>query len=152
VGSAAIVWGGAWCAALLVGGTVSGGVGDTIGAMGPLASSPGDPAAAWGDAAEGLPGPVLYWACTAVVFAAVVGLAAGVYWLWRRWSAPSRVRLGVPAEARMARRRDVAPLVVSFGAADGRLLLGRLSQGVRCWRSRTANGIRCTVAVGNDSG
>ena len=90
VGSAAIVWGGAWFAALLAGGTVSGGVGDTIGAMGPLASSPEDPAAAWGDAAEGLPGPVLYWACTAVVFAAFVGLAAGVYWLWRRGAAPSR--------------------------------------------------------------
>ncbi|MEQ1703425.1 MAG: hypothetical protein ABMA25_25235, partial [Ilumatobacteraceae bacterium] len=75
LGSTAIVWGGAWFAALLAGGTVSGGVGDTIGAMGPLASSPGDPTAAWGDAAEGLPGPVLYWACTAVVFAAMPAIA-----------------------------------------------------------------------------
>ena len=58
LGSAGIVWGGAWFAALLGGGTLSGGVGDAVDAMGPLASSPGDPAAAWGDAAEGLPGPV----------------------------------------------------------------------------------------------
>ena len=129
LGSAGIVWGGAWLAALLGGGTLSGGVGDAVAAMGPLASSPGDPAAAWGDAAEGLPGPVLYWVCTALVAAAVVGLAAGVFWFWRRWSAPSRVRLGVPAEARLARRRDVAPLVVSSTVPPtGRLLLGRLSK------------------------
>jgi len=129
LGSAAIVWGEAWFVALLVGGTLTGGVGDAVGAMGPLASSPGDPTAAWGDAAEGLPGPVLYWACTAVVAAVVVGLAAGIFWLWRRWSVPSRVRLGVPAEARLARRRDVTPLVVSSTVPPmGRLLLGRLSR------------------------
>src|SRR5690606_8234221 len=129
LGSAGIVWGGAWFAALLGGGTLSGGVGDAVGAMGPLASSPGDPAAAWGDAAEGLPGPVLYWVCTALVAVAVVGLAAGIFWWWRRWSAPSRVRLGVPAEARLARRRDVASLVVSSTVPPtGRLLLGRLSK------------------------
>ena len=79
LGSAGIVWGGAWFAALLGGGTLSGGVSDAVAAMGPLASSPGDPATAWGDAAEELPGPLLYWVCTALFAVAVVGLAAGVF-------------------------------------------------------------------------
>ena len=148
LGSAGIVWGGAWLAALLGGGTLSGGVSDAVGAMGPLASSPGDPATAWGDAAEGLPGPVLYWVCTALFAVAVVGLAAGVFWLWRRWSAPPRVAGACPPRrasltggmwrrslCRRRFRRQVA------SCSDGS------RSEVHSWRPRTASDTRCMVAV-----
>lgn len=128
VGVGAVVWGGARLAALLAGGSVSGGIGGGLGAAGRLVAAPGDPAAAWGPAATGLPGPVLYWVCTAVVALAVAALVAGGVWVWRRWSSPARSRFGVPADARMARPRDVRPLVVAGSVPPaGRLLLGRLA-------------------------
>ena len=128
VGGGVVVWGGAWLAAVVAGGRVSGGVGDWLRAAGRLVSSPGDPARAWGERASGLPGPVVYWACTAAV-AFVAGLVvAGVVWVWRRWSTPSRSRFGVPVDARVARPRDVRPLVVAGSLPPtGRLLLGRMA-------------------------
>lgn len=77
---------------------------------------------------RGLPGPVLYWSCTAFVAVAVGLVAAGMVWVWRRWSVPSRSRFGVPADARVARPRDVRPLVVADSEPPtGRLLLGRMA-------------------------
>ncbi|MGE3689381.1 MAG: type IV secretory system conjugative DNA transfer family protein [Acidimicrobiia bacterium] len=128
VGVAVVVWAGAWLAAAVAGGQVSGGVGDWLGATGRLASTPGDPAAAWGAHASGLPGPVVYWACTAVAAGLVGLLGAGVVWVWRRWSTPSRSRFGVPADARVARPRDVRPLAVDGSVPPiGRMLLGRMA-------------------------
>lgn len=124
----AITWGGAGLAATVTGGQLHGGLADAFGALGRLGSDPSQPAAAWGKNATGLPGPVAYWACTALVAVAVAVLAGGVVWAWRRLASPSRSRLGVPAEARVAKRRDVAPLVVSSSEPPtGRLLLGRLA-------------------------
>lgn len=128
VGFAGVVWAGAWLAAVVTGGRVGGGVGDWLRAAGRLVTAPGDPASAWGAHAAGLPGPVLYWSCTAVA-GTVVGVVVAVgVWGWRRWSTPSRSRFGVPTDARVARVRDVGPLVVADSVPPtGRLLLGRLA-------------------------
>ncbi|MGQ0434055.1 MAG: type IV secretory system conjugative DNA transfer family protein, partial [Microthrixaceae bacterium] len=123
-----IVAGGAWLATLLTGGGVSGGVGDWLAVAGRLASSPGDPAVAWGDVAVGIPGPFVYWSCTLVVAAAFGAVITGAVVVWRRVWSPSRSTFGVPADARVARARDVGPLVVSATVTPtGRLLLGRLA-------------------------
>jgi type IV secretion system protein VirD4 len=125
---ASVVAGGAWLATRLTGGTVSGGLGDWLTVSGRLASSPGDPRAAWRDSATGIPGPVVYWACTLSVAVMVGAVVAAGFMLWRRVWAPSRSRFGVPADARVARPRDVGPLVVSATVPPtGRLLLGRLA-------------------------
>ena len=125
---ATITFVGAWCAAVLSGGRVSGGIGDWVRVAGRLGSAPGDPATAWGEHAAGLPGPVVYWACTLLVALAVGVLVAGLGWVWRRWSQPSRSTFGVPADARVAQARDVRPLVVPGSVPpSGRLLLGRLA-------------------------
>ena len=128
IGLGAVVWGGAQLAALVAGGSVSGGFAESLTAAGRLVSAPGDPADAWRDTAVGLPGPGVYWACTTVVAVAVAAVLAAAVWVWRRWSSPVRSRFGVPADARMARPRDVRPLVVSGSVPPtGRLLLGRLA-------------------------
>lgn len=128
VGVAAAVWAGAWLAATLAGGSLSGGIGDALVAAGRLASSPGDPDAAWGPAATGLPGAPLYWVCTTMTATLLGGVVAGLVWWWRRWSAPARSRFGVVTEARMARPRDVRPLVVADSVPPtGRMLLGRMA-------------------------
>jgi type IV secretion system protein VirD4 len=93
---------------------------------GRLAGAPGDPTRAWAGHARGLPGPFVYWLCTAVVVGAATAVAAAGWRLWRRTTKPTRVRFGVPTDARIAGRRDVAPLVVSSSTPPtGRLLLGR---------------------------
>lgn len=128
VAVAAVTYAGAWLAATLVGGWVSGGIGDWLTVTGRLASTPGDPTAAWADHAGGLPGPVLYWGCTLAVTAAVGMLLAAGVWGWRRWSSPSRSRFGVPTDARVARPRDALPLTIPGSVPPtGRLLLGRLA-------------------------
>ncbi|MGE3448826.1 MAG: type IV secretory system conjugative DNA transfer family protein [Microbacteriaceae bacterium] len=125
---AAGVWAGAWLAALLAGGSLDAGIGDAVMAVGRLASAPGEPAAAWREADSGLPGPALYWACTTVSLVTVAGAVAVVARMWRRWSAPARSRFGVLTEARLARPRDVRPLVVASSAPPtGRMLLGRMA-------------------------
>lgn len=127
-GVAGVVWGGARLAAALAGGRVVGGVTEALGAAGRLVSTPGDPAAAWGDAAAGLPGPAIYWAATATVAAAAGALAACAVWVWRRWSRVERARVGVATEARLANGRDARPLVVKSSIPPtGRMLLGRLA-------------------------
>ncbi|MFZ6003047.1 MAG: type IV secretory system conjugative DNA transfer family protein [Actinomycetota bacterium] len=127
-GLASMVAGGAWLATRLTGGRLSGGLGNWLAVTGRLASSPGDPQAAWGDLATGLPGPVVYWACTLAVALMVGAVIAAGFVVWRRVWSPARSRFGVPADARVARPRDVGPLVVSGTVPPtGRLLLGRLA-------------------------
>jgi type IV secretion system protein VirD4 len=128
LGLGSVVFVGAWLATRLTGGHVSGDVTVWWSVLGGLIERPGDPAGAWGDRASGLPGPVLYWVCTAVTAVAVGVLGWLVWWVWRRWSRPDRVRFGVDTDARQARPADVATLSVSSSVPPtGRLLLGAMA-------------------------
>jgi type IV secretion system protein VirD4 len=123
-----VTYAGGWLAARLVGGHVSGGITELLAVAGRLAKQPGDPQLAWGTLATRLPGAGLYWTCTIVILVAAIGVIVGAVWLWRRWSAPGRERLGVSTEARLARASDVKPLIVGSSVPPtGRMLLGRLA-------------------------
>jgi len=75
---AAVLWAGAWASAALTGHErPSGGI---TGAVGILAH-PGDPSVAWGTP---MPGPLAYWAVTAVLLLAVAGALTAVVSWWRR--------------------------------------------------------------------
>jgi type IV secretion system protein VirD4 len=92
-----------------------------------LPESSGDPGAAWpAPFGELLPGPAVYWACTALVAGVVaVGLAAGYRrWGGRRVGTIRRRPLGVDARAGFASPADLAPLAVP-GPTRGRFILGR---------------------------
>src|SRR4051794_39561018 len=110
----AVVWTGAALAALTVGAGPPGGLVAAVQAVPRLARNPGQPSAAWtpvaGDAAA-LPGPGVYWAATvlAALLAALLVVAARLVWGSMR---PNRRRLGVDAQARFARRRELRPLLV----------------------------------------
>ena len=126
-GALGVVWVGAQLAALLSGNHLGAGLSPTFHALVHLPANADNPAAAWGppwDAA--LPGPPLYWACTG--FAALLaGVAAAValHIFGRRGvGTDERKRLGVDTKARLARARDLKPLVVN-GPTPGRLILGR---------------------------
>ena len=92
-----------------------------------------DPAAAWpAPYAEQLPGPLLYWVCTAVAGAAIAALVVGFVKVFGRAKVGTSKRrpLGVDARPRFARARDLAPLLVRappagrvVGARFGRRLL-----------------------------
>lgn len=92
-----------------------------------LASTPGDPAAAWPDPfGSALPGPVLYWLTTALVAALVVAAAAAIATgrSGRRVGSVKRRPLGVDATPWFATRRDLAPLRIARPEPD-RFVLGR---------------------------
>lgn len=127
-GMGLVVWAGARLSAVVSGGSVSGGLGDWLTVSGRLVSTPDDPSRAWGEHASGLPGQVVYWACTILAAVLAAAVVAGGVWGWRRWSSPSRTLFGVPVDARVARPRDVRPLVVARSEPPtGRMLLGRLA-------------------------
>ena len=124
-----VVYAGAWLAVRFTGGHVSGGLTELLAVVGRLAKRPGEPTAAWGASASGLPSAAVYWTCTALVLIVAVGMAAAAVWLVRRSGRPSRERLGVAVEARIARPGDVRPLVVGSSVPpQGRMLLGRLAK------------------------
>lgn len=128
VAVALVVWLGAHVAAAATGGVVRGGVIDAFPVAVRLAAAPDDPAAAWGPAADGLPGPAGYWAATTAVGVAVVLAGVGLWSGWRRLSTLDARRFGAAVDARVARRRDVEVLAVeSTQTPPGRLLLGRLA-------------------------
>jgi len=124
-----VVWAGASLAAVLRHGVGLGApVATSFGSLLRLPKYFGHPAMAWPEPARSrLPGPLLYWTCTMVVTAVGVGLALGVWRIFRgsRETLDRRTRLGVPAQARLARPRDLAPLIVRRPVA-GRFLLGRV--------------------------
>ncbi len=104
------------------------GLGSAVQAVLTLPASISDPGAAWPlKVRELIPGPLLYWACTVTVAVVVVAAAVVVH---RLVAGPGpgtdhRRRLGVDTGARLARGRDLAPLVVP-GPQPGRLILGRV--------------------------
>ena len=98
-----VVWGGAVVSSAVAGrGRLPVGLSDAVGAIGPLARSPGRPSFVW-------PAPVrdriaeapLYWTATACVLLAVAAAALMGVSCWQRLT-PTRRRLGVDAQARFA--------------------------------------------------
>ena len=157
------VWGGAQLASLLHSrDTLPASPATGMAALVRLPSNMGDPAQAWGDPlASQLPGVVLYWLATGVV--ALVALAAGVgayvAVTSMRIGTNRKARLGVEPQARLARRRDLKPLIVD-GPTRGRFILGRVghklvatedrhSQSAAAQRNRTRTrvGDRSAVVV-----
>nr|WP_238430471.1 type IV secretory system conjugative DNA transfer family protein [Frankia nepalensis] len=132
--SAVAVWWGAQLAALLFGDHrwLPIGARDTFLALPGLVAHPARPADAWPAAvAARLPGAAGYWAASAVPIAvAVAAIAVLLAVTSRRVGVERRRRMGLDPEARFARLRDLAPLLVA-GPAAGRLVLGRVTAGGR---------------------
>jgi type IV secretion system protein VirD4 len=126
-----ILWifvGGAWLAARVTGTSLGVAGQQAIEVIARVPEHWTNPAAAWPEPARSrLPGPVLYWLCTASAAAPLVLVG----WWWarrerrRRLGLEKRIRLGVDAEARMATLADIAPIVVS-GPEPGRMILGHV--------------------------
>lgn len=99
---------------------------DSATALSRLSDHLDDPRLAWPEpAASNLPGPVLYWTSTAVVVLAMIG--AGALWLRfrsrRHEPVDRRRRVGVDAQPRLAKTRDLTPLLARE-ADPGRLVVG----------------------------
>ena len=119
----------------------------------------GEPRRAWPVATQGgLPGPVPYWACTAVPVALLAGITVPLAYAATRSGAgsPRRRRLGVDTRARFAHRRELTPLIVQ-GPCPGRFILGRVGRHLVAtedrdgprprWGSRARHGDRSSVLV-----
>ncbi|MBW3575853.1 MAG: type IV secretory system conjugative DNA transfer family protein, partial [Actinobacteria bacterium] len=128
IGLLVIVWAGANLASLVAHGQVLGASFEDAGhAMLQLRHHLGDPRSAWPpELGARLPGPILYWAATAVVVAAAVMLGVGAHKVFRDPVEPldRRRRAGVSAQGRLARRSDLHPLLVRRPQPD-RFVLGR---------------------------
>jgi type IV secretion system protein VirD4 len=126
--TAGVTWAGARLAASVAGGSVTGGLTDWLVVAVRLVRDPGDPGSAWTGYASGLPGPVAYWLCTLLVVAAVAVVAVAGVRRWRGVALGGRSRFGEAVDARVARQRDVRPLVVGSAVPPvGRMLLGRMA-------------------------
>lgn len=103
---------------------------DVASALRRLPGTKGDPRLAFDEPARSqLPGPILFWICTVLAFAACVVVA---YWGWQRFGSDrtpldKRSRLGVPTQARLATARDLAALIVPR-PQPGRFVLGRFGR------------------------
>lgn len=130
LGFVAAVWSGAQVATLVsTGGFLSVSFGDALGAMFRLTQHGSEPALAWPEAIRGsVPGPWVYWPATVVVGAielTVMTLVAMRVFSYRVGQA-RRERLGVNANARFAKMRDLKTIVVA-GPERGRLILGTVN-------------------------
>lgn len=88
------------------------------------------PAEAWPEPyAEVLPGASLYWLCTVVAAAGIIGTSAFVIrWLTRSKVGTTKRRpMGVDGRTSFAKRRDLKPLLVS-GPTPGRFVLARFGR------------------------
>lgn len=131
----ASVAGAAWLgaelsAAVFGGGTFACTAAGVIASLTRLPSHLTRPADAWPSlVSHMLPGAVPYWACTIVTLSLVAMIGVGVM----RVVTPDgpglarRDRLGVDTRSRLARRRDLAPLLVR-GPASGRFVVGRIGR------------------------
>ena len=141
----AIVWGGAQLATMAAHRrTLPAGLATAVRAAFALPGHLGDPAAAWPAPARRLvPGPLLYWPATAFAALVVVAIAVGAYRLFGgpRPGTERRRRLGVDTRARLARPRDLAPLVVR-GPTPGRFLVGRVGGRLVATENRALAGRR----------
>ena len=95
-----------------------------------LPATAGNPRLAWGpELSPSLPGPIVYWACTCLVFVAVVAVGGFVVarLLSRKVGSERSDRLGVSPEARLARRRELRPLMLP-SPAPGRFVMGKVGR------------------------
>jgi type IV secretion system protein VirD4 len=139
-----VVWAGAALAALAAGHLMLPPVVAVGEAVVRLASSPGRPRAAWpADVAAGLPGPVLYWASTALVGAVVsaAGVAVATRGPRRRVGSLRRRPLGVDGTPWFATRRDLAPLRVRHVEPD-RFVVARHGRSLLATENGRATGTR----------
>lgn len=136
-----VVWAGAALALLMTGAPAAVSVGDAASAVPSLSGHLGDPAAAWPEPLAGeLPGPLVYWSCTALVATGMGAVAAaGVRLLgMARVGTVRRRPLGVDARSRFATRRDLAPLVVR-GAVAGRFAFAHFGRHLLATEARFAD-------------
>lgn len=136
-----VLWGGAAAATALSGHPVDYGLSATASATTQLPQHLSDPANAWPDGVRSsIPGPWLYWTCTALAFAAMSALVVAG-WRWRsgrwRFGLEPRQRLGADTQARLASPVDLAPIVVPSAVA-GRFVLGRVNGKLVATENRTA--------------
>lgn len=128
VATGGVVLAGAHLATFLAAGHLAEGIGlgDALNALLALPRHLGQPRLAWPDPAEAaMPGPVGYWAATAVPAAAAVALTVGIIRLNSgRVGTTRRRRLGVDTRTHLARRRELRTITVP-GPIPGRFLLGR---------------------------
>lgn len=132
-----LVLSGAWWAGAQLAGVLFGsghwldaGLGDSARALLGVAGNLDDPRRAWpAELARDLPGPVAYWACTGVALAVVSVVTIPLVSVVTAPLAGSsrRRRLGVETQARFARVRELAPLIVP-GPRPGRIVLGRVGR------------------------
>ncbi len=114
-------------------------------ALAALLTRPGDPSAAWGTA---MPGPITYWAVTALFFAAAAGAGLAVWRGWRRHdragradprrlpgtASPAEVTAAAGKRAVLRRAATVRPSLPRTRPADVGYLLGRCA-GRPAWAS-----------------
>ncbi|MGE0138536.1 MAG: type IV secretory system conjugative DNA transfer family protein [Ilumatobacteraceae bacterium] len=136
---------GVWCGAqvstlVTTGGWLDASIGDAVGAMVRLPGHGSYPADAWPATIRAdIAGPTVYWLVTALVVGGQIG---AVSWLWLRLGSGRigtrrRRRLGVEVGARLATRRDLAPLVVD-GPTPGRFILGTVNRRLVATENRAA--------------
>ena len=121
-------WAGAQLAAIAHSGApMSATPADGFRALFRLPGSAADPRFAWESSSASLPGPVLYWVITAAVVLVSLGLVVGLYlrFVSTRVGTDRKDRLGVAPQARLARRRDLKPLIVK-NPTEGRFVMGRV--------------------------
>ncbi|MDQ6840503.1 MAG: hypothetical protein M3137_19745 [Actinomycetota bacterium] len=106
-------------------------VGEAVVALRQLPDHWGDPRRAWPEpAASQLPGPVVYWISIGIVAGALIGLVVTAFMFRSRRHEPAdkRRRVGVATQPRLARTRDLRPLLTRQ-PEPGRFVLAR-------WRRR----------------
>lgn len=125
-----VVWAGASLALLVAGNRPAVPASVAGSAIGSLPAHLTDPAAAWpAPYSELLPGPVVYWVCTAVAAVLLGGVLFGLFKLFgrARVGTSSRRPLGVDARPRFARARDLRPLLVR-SPQPGRFVVARFGR------------------------
>lgn len=142
VGVGCVVWTGAALAAQAAGDVLGASLSEATRAAVRLPGEWRDPRLAWDRRAvqESLPGPLLYWACTALVCALAAAIVMVAWRLWRRSRDRGRVRLGVETRARFSTVRDLAPLIVHRPVPSGRFVLGRVHGHLVATEDRRAAG------------
>jgi len=158
-----IVWAGAQLAVRISSGEwLAASAEDAASALVRLPTNGSEPALAWPERLRGaIPGPALYWGCTAAVAVIALVLVVKVASLVsgnRRPGMARRKRLGVDTQAHLATPKELRTLVVHKPGQTGRFMLGMVqgrlvatedlrNSPARGRRARRRQGDRMGVAV-----